>query len=191
VILVTNPLDVMTYLAWKRTGWDRTRVVGQAGVLDSARMRSFIALELNVSVKDVQGMVLGGHGDSMVPIAKYTTVAGIPIEELMPKDKIEAIFDRTRKGGGEIVQLLNTSAWYAPGTSVAQMAESIMKNQNRVLPCCAVLDGEYGLKDVAAGVPCVLGRKGIERIIELDIPKGDLAALQKSANDVKEDIARL
>ena len=185
VIMVTNPLDVMTYLAHKRSGFPKNRVIGMAGVLDSARMASFVAMELNVSVKDVSPMVLGGHGDTMVPLPRYTTVSGIPITDLMPADKIEAINKRTQSGGAEIVNLLKTgSAYYAPGASVVAMVESIVKDQRRILPCCVLLEGEYGLKGSWQGVPCVLGKNGLEKIIELKLNDAEKALLAKSNDHV-------
>jgi len=185
VIMVTNPLDVMTYLAHKRSGFPKNRVIGMAGVLDSARMASFVAMELNVSVKDVSPMVLGGHGDTMVPLPRYTTVSGIPITDLMPADKIEAINKRTQSGGAEIVNLLKTgSAYYAPGASVVAMVESIVRDQRRILPCCVLLEGEYGLKGSWQGVPCVLGKNGLEKIIELKLNDAEKALLAKSNDHV-------
>lgn len=192
IIVVTNPLDVMTYLTYQKTGWPRNRVFGMAGVLDSARLRSFVALELNVSVKDVQGMVLGGHGDSMVPLARYTTVAGIPITELMDEETVERLVQRTRKAGGEIVGLLKTgSAYYSPSASLVEMVEALVRNQNRVLPCAAILDGEYGLTDVCAGVPCLLNANGMDRVIEVNLTDDETGQLAASANAVKDDIAKL
>jgi malate dehydrogenase len=192
IILVTNPLDVITYLAYRVSGFDRARVFGMAGVLDSARLRSFVAMELGVSVKDTQALVLGGHGDSMVPLPRYTTVAGIPITELMDNATIEKLVSRTRKAGGEIVGYLKTgSAYYSPGASVADMVESVVKNKKRVMPCAAILDGEYGLKDICAGVPVVLGQKGIEKIVEISLEPGEMKALRDSAEEVKKDIQRL
>ena len=192
VIVVTNPLDVMTWLVWKRTGFEPQRVIGMAGVLDSARFCTFIAMELGVSIKDVRAMVLGGHGDSMVPLPRYSTVSGVPITELLPKDRIEALVDRTRKGGAEIVQLLQQgSAFYAPSASVAAMAESIIKDQNRLLPAAVYLTGQYGLNDVFAGVPVKLGSRGVEQIIELELSADELAALRSSAEQVRELVAKL
>jgi len=191
-IIVSNPLDVMTYVALKKTGLPRHRVIGMAGVLDSARFRSFIAMELDVSVQDVTAFVLGGHGDSMVPLARYSTVAGIPLPELIPADRLEQIIQRTRDGGIEIVNFLKTgSAYYAPGSSTAQMVESIVRNKKRILPCAVWLDGEYGLKDTVVGVPVKLGKNGIEQIIEIKLTPDEKAALDKSANDVKENIAKV
>jgi malate dehydrogenase len=191
-IIVSNPLDVMTYVALKKTGLPRHRVIGMAGVLDSARFRSFIAMELDVSVQDVTAFVLGGHGDSMVPLARYSTVAGIPLPELIPADRLNQIIQRTRDGGIEIVNFLKTgSAYYAPGSSTAQMVESIVRNKKRILPCAVWLDGEYGLKDTVAGVPVKLGKNGIEQIIEIKLTPEEKAALDKSAADVKENIAKV
>jgi len=166
--------------------------VGMAGILDTARFRTFVARELNVSVEDTQALVLGGHGDSMVPLPRYCTVCGIPIPELMPQERIDAIVERTRKAGGEIVALLKTgSAYYSPGASVAQMVDSLLKDKKRVLPCAAYLDGEYGLEDVYAGVPVVLGSRGVERIIEIALADEEKAALHASAGIVKENVAKL
>lgn len=192
IILVTNPLDVITYLTYKVSGFGRSRVFGMAGVLDSARLRSFVAMELGVSVKDTQALVLGGHGDSMVPLPRYTTVSGIPITELMEEATIAKLVDRTRKAGGEIVSLLKAgSAYYSPGASVADMVESVARNQRRLLPCAAILDGEYGLKDICAGVPVILGQNGIEKVVEVALEPAESEALKKSAEEVKKDIERL
>ncbi len=192
IMVVTNPLDVMTYLAYRISGFGRERIVGMAGVLDSARLRSFVAMELGVSVKETQALVLGGHGDSMVPLPRYTTVAGIPITQLMDEETISRLVARTRKAGGEIVGLLKTgSAYYSPGASLAEMVEAVMKNKKRLLPCAAILDGEYGLTDMCAGVPALLGRNGIEKIIEISLEPSELGALQASAEEVKKDIERL
>jgi malate dehydrogenase len=191
-IIVSNPLDVMTYVALKKTGLPRNRVIGMAGVLDSARFRSFVAMELDVSVQDVTAFVLGGHGDSMVPLARYSTVAGIPLPELIPADRLEQILQRTRDGGIEIVNFLKTgSAYYAPGSSAAQMVESIVRNKKRILPCSVWLEGEYGLKDTVVGVPVKLGKNGIEKIIEIKLTDSEAAALKKSSDDVKENIAKV
>jgi malate dehydrogenase len=190
VIVVTNPLDVMTYVAWKVTGFPRERVVGQAGVLDSIRMRYFVAQELGVSVKDVQAMVLGSHGDQMVPLPRYTTVSGVPITELLPPETIERINDRTRKAGTEIVNLLKTgSAYYAPGAAVAEMVEAIVRDKKRLMPCSVLLKGEYGLNDVFIGVPVILGKNGVERIVELKLTEEELKALHQSAEEVRKGIA--
>lgn len=192
IILVTNPLDIMTYHTWKVSGFPTNRVVGQAGILDSARFRYFIAEALSVSIEDISTMVLGGHGDTMVPLPRYTTVAGIPITELMSEETISQLAERTRNGGGEIVNLLKTgSAFYAPGAAVAQMAEAIIKDKNRILPCSAYLTGQYGINDVYIGVPVKLGANGVEEIIELRLTASELAALQKSANIYREGISLL
>jgi malate dehydrogenase len=191
-IIVSNPLDVMTYVGLKKTGLPRNRVFGMAGVLDSARFRSFIAMELDVSVQDVTAFVLGGHGDSMVPLARYSTVAGIPLPELIPADRLEQIIQRTRDGGIEIVNYLKTgSAYYAPGSSTAQMVESIARNKKRILPCAVWLEGEYGLKDTVVGVPVKLGSKGIEEIIEIKLTDKEAAELTKSSDDVKANLAKV
>ena len=186
IIVVSNPLDVMTYCAFLTAKMDPSRVFGMAGVLDTARYRAFLAEELDVSPRDIQAMLLGGHGDTMVPLPRYTTVGGIPVTELIAEDKLNAIIDRTKKGGGEIVNLLGTSAWYAPGASAAQMVESIVRDQKRILPVCAWLQGEYGLKDIYMGVPVKLGKNGIEQIIELKLNKGEMDMVNQSAVAVKE-----
>ncbi|MBI5118405.1 malate dehydrogenase [Candidatus Poribacteria bacterium] len=192
IMVVTNPLDVMTYLAWRVSGFGKERIIGMAGVLDSARLRSFVAMELGVSVKETQALVLGGHGDSMVPLPQYTTVAGIPITQLMDAVTIENLVARTRKAGGEIVELLRAgSAYYSPGASLAEMVEAVMKNKKQILPCAAILSGEYGLSDMCAGVPVVLGRWGIEKIVEISLASSELEALRKSAEEVRKDISRL
>lgn len=189
VIIVTNPLDVMAYLAYKKLGFPAKRVIGMAGILDSSRMRAFVAMELGCSMKNVDTMVLGSHGDDMVPLPEYTTVSGIPIAKLMPKERVDAIVERTRKGGGEIVALLKTgSAYYAPGASAARMVESIVRDQKQILPCAAYLDGLYGLKDVYAGVPCKLGKDGVENIIELELTADQKTALHKSSDEVRSGI---
>jgi len=192
VVVVTNPLDVMAYLFWKVTGFPKQRVLGMAGILDSTRLRAFLATELGISGGDVQAMVLGGHGDSMVPLPRYTTVGGIPITQLLPADRIAAISDRTRNGGAEIVKLLKTgSAYYAPAMSAVEMVEAILTDQKRLVPCSVLLQGEYGMKDLFIGVPVILGAKGVEKIIELDLAPEELAALQKSGADVAASIAEL
>lgn len=192
LIVVTNPLDTMTYVAKQVSGFPRERVVGQAGVLDSARMRTFIAMELNVSVENTHAFVLGGHGDEMVPLPRYSTVAGIPITDLLTPDRVEAIVERTRKGGGEIVSLLKTgSAYYAPGAAVAQMVEAILKDKKLILPCSAYLQGEYGLNDIYFGVPVKLGRNGAEEIIEISLTPDERAALEKSVALIRSTIAHL
>ena len=189
IIVVTNPLDVMAYVAWKTSGFPKQRIVGMAGVLDSTRFRYFVAAELNVSVEDTQAMVLGGHGDSMVPLPRYTTVSGVPITQLLPQEKIDKLVDRTRKGGTEIVNLLKTgSAYYAPAASVALMVEAIVTDKERLLPASALLDGEYGLKDVFVGVPVILGQDGVEKILDLELSQSEKDALHKSAADVSEGI---
>ena len=192
VIVVSNPLDVMTYLMLKVTGFPPQRVFGMAGVLDTARFRSFIALELNVSVRDISAMVLGGHGDSMVPLVRYTTVAGVPLNELLDQAAIERLVQRTRDGGAEIVKYLKTgSAYYAPAAAVVEMVDSVVNDKKRVLPCACHLSGQYGLKDVYVGVPAKLGSRGVEEVIELELTDQDRAALNKSAEDVKSNIAKL
>ncbi len=192
VIFVTNPLDVMAYLALKKLGYPPRKVVGMAGTLDSARLRSFVAGELGVSMKNVDTMVLGSHGDEMVPLSAYTTVSGVPVTQLMAEDKIEAIVERTRKGGGEIVALLKTgSAYYAPAASVARMVQCILNDERQILPCSAFLTGQYGLKDVFVGVPVRLGEGGVEEIIELDLTTAQTEALHKSAAAVREGIQSL
>ena len=192
VICVTNPLDVMTYLTYRITGFPRERVMGMAGVLDSARFRTFLAEEIGVSVEDVQAMVLGGHGDTMVPLLRYSTVSGIPVENFIQKDRLAEIVQRTRDGGAEIVKLLQTgSAFYAPASSAVQMAESILRDKKRLLPAAAYLDGEYGQRDLYLGVPCILGSRGVEKIVELELTADDQAALAKSAEEVRKGIADL
>ena len=187
VIVVSNPLDVMCHVAMQATGFPRERVLGMAGVLDTARYRSFLALEADVSVEDIQAMVLGGHGDTMVPLISTTTVAGIPITKFVSRERLEAIIDRTRKGGAEIVGFLKTgSAYYAPSAAAVQMAEAIVKDKKRVLPCAAWLQGEYGMEGLFLGVPCKLGRNGLEQIIEVDLTAEEREALERSAEAVRE-----
>jgi malate dehydrogenase len=187
VVVVSNPLDVMCWVAKQVTGFPRERVFGMAGVLDTARFRTFLADALKVSVEDIQAMVLGGHGDTMVPLISYTTVSGIPVTQLMERAVLDNIVERTRKGGGEIVSYLKTgSAYYAPAAAAAQMAEAIVLDKKRVLPCAAWLQGEYGLKDLYIGVPCKIGEKGLEEIIEVSLTPDEKAALQKSAESVKK-----
>jgi len=186
IIIVSNPLDVMTYAAYLTAKIDSNRVFGMAGVLDTARYRAFIASELNCSPKDIQAVLMGGHGDTMVPLPRYTTVAGIPVTELIKEDKLNAIIERTKKGGGEIVNLLGTSAWYAPGAAAAQMVEAVVRDQKRIFPTCAWLQGEYGLNDIYLGVPTKLGKNGIEEIIELQLNSNEKELLYASANSVKE-----
>lgn len=185
IVIVSNPLDVMTYQAFQTAGVDSSRVFGMAGILDTARYRSFLAMELNISPKDIQAVLMGGHGDTMVPLPRYTTVGGIPVTELISKDKLDAIVDRTKVGGGEIVKLLGTSAWYAPGAAAAQMVEAIVRDQKRVFPVCALLNGEYGMDGIYLGVPVILGKQGIERIIELDLNADERALLEESAGHVR------
>jgi len=187
IVAVTNPLDAMVQSIYEASGFPRERVFGMAGVLDTARFRTFIAQELDVSVEDVQAYVLGGHGDDMVPLVRYTTVGGIPISELLPKDKIEQLVTRTRQGGGEIVALLKAgSAYYAPSAAITQMVEAILLDKKRVLPCCAYLEGEYGIRGLCVGVPVKLGARGLEQIIEIKLTNEEKAALQRSAQSVKE-----
>ncbi|MCZ2102398.1 MAG: malate dehydrogenase [Chitinophagales bacterium] len=185
IIVVSNPLDVMTYAALKASGLNKNKVFGMAGILDTARYRAFLATELNVSPKDIQALLMGGHGDTMVPLPRYTTVAGIPVTEMISEEKLNAIVERTKVGGGELVKLMGTSAWYAPGAAAAQMVESIVKDENRVFPVCAKLEGEYGLNDVFVGVPVKLGKNGIESIIEVKLNKEEMALLNESASAVK------
>jgi len=186
IIVVSNPLDVMTYQAHITSKFPRTRLMGMAGILDTARYRAFLAEALNISPKDIQAMLLGGHGDTMVPLPRYTTVAGIPVTELIDKDKLNAILERTKVGGGELVKLMGTSAWYAPGSAAAQMVEAIVKDQRRVFPVCMKLDGEYGIKNCYLGVPVVLGKNGVEKIIELDLNSAEKALLESSRTAVRE-----
>jgi malate dehydrogenase len=186
IVVVSNPLDVMTYVAYLTAKVDPRRVFGMAGILDTARYRAFLAEALNVSPKDIQAMLLGGHGDTMVPLPRYTTVSGIPVTELIAPDKLDAIIERTKKGGGELVNLMGTSAWYAPGAAAAQMVEAIVRDQKRIFPCCAWLQGEYGLKDIYLGVPVKLGKNGIEEIIELKLNDDEKKLLADSAVAVKE-----
>ncbi len=185
IVIVSNPLDVMTYAAYLTAKVDSSRVFGMAGILDTARYRAFLAEELNLSPKDIQAVLMGGHGDTMVPLPRYTNVGGIPVTELIDDDKLQAIVDRTKVGGGEIVKLLGTSAWYAPGAAAAQMVEAIVRDQKRIFPVCAWLQGEYGLNDIYLGVPVVLGKNGIEKIIELDLNNDEKALLNESAEAVK------
>jgi malate dehydrogenase len=186
IIVVSNPLDVMTYCSYLAAKVDSRKVFGMAGVLDTARYRAFLADELNVSPKDIQAMLLGGHGDTMVPLPRYTTVSGIPVTDMVSEERLNQIVDRTKKGGGEIVNLLGTSAWYAPGAAAAQMVEAIVRDQKRIFPVCAWLQGEYGLKDIYLGVPVKLGKGGIEEIIELKLNDAEMQLLTDSAKAVKE-----
>lgn len=186
IIVVSNPLDVMTYQAHLTSRFPRTRVMGMAGILDTARYRAFLAEALNVSPKDIQAVLMGGHGDTMVPLPRYTTVAGIPVTELIDKDKLNGILERTKVGGGELVKLMGTSAWYAPGSAAAQMVEAIVRDQRRVFPVCVKLEGEYGISDCYLGVPVILGKNGIEKIIELDLNADEKALLEASRKAVRE-----
>lgn len=192
LLVLTNPVDAMAYTAYKESGFPKNRVIGQSGVLDTARFRAFVAEELNISVKDVTGFVLGGHGDDMVPLVRYSYAGGIPLEKLISKERLEAIVSRTRTGGGEIVGLLgNGSAYYAPAASLVEMVEAIVKDQRRILPAIAYLEGEYGFQDLYLGVPTILGANGIEKIIELELTNDEKAALKKSADSVKKVLAIL
>jgi len=192
LIMVTNPLDTMTYLAFKKSGFPKQRVMGMAGILDTARFKAFIAMELGVSVEDIQALLLGGHGDEMVPLPRYTTVSGIPLLQLLSKEAIDRLVDRTRKGGGEIVNFLKTgSAFYAPSAAAIQMTEAILKDKKRILPCCVYLDGEFGLKDICFGVPVKLGGGGVEAIIELELTAEEKELVTKSAESVKKSIMEL
>ncbi|GIN98594.1 malate dehydrogenase [Siminovitchia terrae] len=187
IVVLTNPVDAMTYTVFKESGFPKNRVIGQSGILDTARFRTFIAQELNLSVKDITGFVLGGHGDDMVPLVRYSYAGGIPLEKLIPQDRLDAIVERTRKGGGEIVNLLgNGSAYYAPAASLVEMVEAIVKDQRRVLPSIAYLEGEYGYEGIYLGVPTILGKDGIEQVIELELTAEEKAALDKSADAVRE-----
>lgn len=192
IIMVNNPLDAMTYVAAETSGFPKERVIGQAGVLDSARYRTFIAMETGVSVEDIQAMLMGGHGDEMVPLPRFSTIGGIPVSEFIAKDRLDAIVDRARKGGGEIVNLLKTgSAYYAPAAATAQMVEAVIKDKKRVIPVAAYLNGEYGLSDMYFGVPVVLGAGGVEKIIELPLNEDELALLKKSADAVRSTLDTL
>ena len=192
LVLVTNPLDAMVQLAWKKSGFPAERVIGMAGVLDSARFRTFIARELNVSVENVTAFVLGGHGDTMVPLPRYSTVAGIPITDLLPKDRIDALVTRTANGGAEIVNFLKSgSAYYAPGASAVEMVEAILKDKKKILPCAAYLNGQYGVRGLYVGVPVKLGRAGVEQIVEITLTPDEQAAFNKSADAVRELVDKL
>ena len=192
IIMVTNPLDVMAYLAYKKSGFPRERVIGMAGVLDSARFRTFIAMELGISVDNTHAFVLGGHGDSMVPLPRYSTVAGVPITELMSEEQVNRIVQRTRDGGAEIVSLLGTgSAYFAPAWSVAQMVEAILLDRKEILPCAAFLQGEYGVEDAYVGVPVQLGAGGMEKVFEIDLSEDERNAFEDSVAEVKDSIAKL
>jgi len=191
IIVVSNPLDVMTYVAYMASGFPSNRVFGMAGVLDTARYRAFISMELGVSVKDIQALLMGGHGDTMVPLPNFTTVGGITLPQLMDADKIDAIVERTKFGGGEIVKLMGTSAWYAPGAAAAEMVEAIVKDSNRVLPCAVWMNGQYGLDGIFIGAPARLGRNGVEEILEIDLTDAEQALLADSAQDVRNNLAAL
>ncbi|MBI3569888.1 MAG: malate dehydrogenase [Gammaproteobacteria bacterium] len=192
LLIVSNPVDVLTYAAWKRSGFPRHRVFGMAGVLDSARMASFVAMETGFSVKDISAMVLGGHGDTMVPMTRFTTINGIPIEHFLPKDKIEKIVKRTREGGAEILSLRKTaSAYDAPAAAVASMIDAISRDRRHILPAVALLDGEYGLTDIGMGVPCVFGQHGMEKVIELPLNMQEAAEFKRSAETVRADLVKL
>ncbi len=194
MIVISNPLDVMTYVAHQASKFPSHRVFGMAGVLDTARFRTFLAMELGSSVKDIQALLMGGHGDTMVPLARYTSVGGIPITELLPQDRISSIVERTKSGGGEIVQLMGTSAWYAPGAAAAEMVEAIVKDSGRILPCAVCPSGEYGLSDLFIGLPVRLGRSGIEEIITVDLNESEQALLEVSADHIRnnfEDLRRV
>lgn len=192
IVMVTNPVDVLTHVAWRRTGWDRARVVGLSGVLDAARMASFIALETGLSIKDVTALVLGGHGDAMVPMPRYTTINGIPLEHFLAQDRVDAIVERTRNGGAEILALKKTSsANDSPAAAVAVMLDAICNDRRRILPCVAVLDGEYGARDISIGVPVVLGRRGIERVVELPLTAEEAGQFARSVEQVRKDLASL
>jgi malate dehydrogenase len=185
IIVVSNPLDVMTYAAHQASGLDKSRVFGMAGILDTARYRAFLAMALDVSPKDIQAVLMGGHGDTMVPLPRYTTIAGIPVTEMISDSDLDAIVERTKKGGGELVKLMGTSAWYAPGAAAAQMVEAILKDENRIFPVCAKLEGEYGLDDMFLGVPVKLNKSGIGEIIELKLNDEEKASLKNSADHVR------
>lgn len=185
IIIVSNPLDVMTYAAYVTAKKPKAEVMGMAGILDTARYRAFLAEALNVSPRDIQALLMGGHGDTMVPLPRYTTVSGIPVTELIDAEKLNAIVERTKSGGGELVNLMGTSAWYAPGSAAAQMVEAIVMDQKRVFPCCVKLDGEYGLNNMFVGAPVKLGKNGVEQIIEVKLNEAELALLHASANSVK------
>jgi malate dehydrogenase len=192
IIMVNNPLDTMAYLAKQVSGFPKNRIVGQAGVLDSARYRTFIAMEAGVSVEDVQAMLMGGHGDEMVPLPRFTTIGGIPVTEFVTQARLDAIVDRARKGGGEIVNLLKTgSAYYAPSAATVQMVEAVLRDKKRVIPCAAYLEGEYGLNDIYFGVPVVLGAGGVEKVIELPLNEDEMALVRKSAEGVRASIETL
>jgi malate dehydrogenase len=185
IIVVSNPLDVMTYAAWLASGIDPARVFGMAGILDTARYKAFIAEELNISPRNIHALIMGGHGDTMVPLPRYTTISSIPVTEFLPENILDAIIERTKKGGGELVSLMGTSAWYAPGAAAAQMVEAVGRDQKHVFPVCTRLNGEYGLKDIFLGAPVILGKNGVEKVIELNLNKSEKELLAKSAHEVR------
>lgn len=191
IIVVSNPLDVMTYAAYKASGLDKSKVFGMAGILDTARYRAFLSMALDVSPKDIQAVLMGGHGDTMVPLPRYTTVAGIPVTEMIDDETLDAIVERTKKGGGELVKLMGTSAWYAPGAAVSGLVQAIACDLQKIYPCSALLDGEYGLSDLCIGVPVVLGKNGIEKIVEIELNDAEKQHLQTSAEAVKNNNASL
>lgn len=192
VLMVSNPVDVLTYRAWKRSGWSRHRVLGQAGVLDASRMASFVAMETGLSVKDIYAMVLGGHGDAMVPLVRHTTVSGIPIGQFLNDEALERVIERTRHGGAEILSLKQTSSAYdAPATAITAMVDAIARDRKRILPTVAVLEDEYGQRDVATGVPCILGQDGMEQVVELDLTEAEQAMFETSVANIREDLGRL
>jgi malate dehydrogenase len=191
LIVVSNPLDIMTFVAYDESGFEPNRVMGMAGILDTARFRAFIAMELGVSVRDISAMLLGGHGDTMVPLPRFTTVGSRPLPELIAEDRIAEIVERAKKGGGEIVEMMGTSAWYAPGAGAAEMVEAIVKDNNRVLPCAAWTEGRYGLEGLFVGVPARLGKGGVKGIVELDLDDGEMALLNASADAVRQGVADL
>ncbi len=192
IIVISNPLDAMCSVAMRASGFPKNRVVGMAGILDTARYRTFLGMELNSSIEDIQALVLGGHGDAMVPLVSYTSISGIPITQLIPKDRLDSIVERTRKGGGEIVGLLKTgSAFYAPSSAGVQMAEAILKDKRRILPCACYLEGEYGISGIFVGVPCILGRNGVEKVIEVSLTNEERAELHQSAAGVQELVDKL
>ncbi len=192
IIMVTNPVDVLTYHAWKSSGWDRSRVMGQAGVLDSMRMASFVSMETGFSIRDISAMVLGGHGDTMVPLPRFTTVNGIPVTQFIAEEPLQQLIQRTRDGGAEILALKqNSSAYDAPGAAVAEMISAMSMDRRRILPCVAILDGEYGQSDIAMGVPVVLGQSGMEQVVELDLNREELSAFSRSAEMVRADLQKI
>jgi len=186
MIIVSNPLDAMVYTAWKASGFPTNRIVGQAGCLDVARFRAFLAMELDISVEDIQALLLGGHGDDMVPLPRYTSVHGIPVSQLLPEETIAACVDRAKAGGGEIVKMMGTSAYYAPASGSVQMAEAIIKDKKRILPCAAYCDGEFGINGLFVGVPAVLGKNGVERVVQIDLDEAEQKLMDESASHVAD-----